>query len=103
GARARGGFDVDEGRTQPGDLRRKADGAGAEIVISVFDEAGQNLAERVFTADTHRPSRPRLTRDIGRSEHDRGGRVLVALPGATAAAVTEKAAPGAADPPRDRC
>src|SRR5215467_711199 len=100
---ALGLLDVGESRAQPGDLRREADGAGAEVVIAVFDEAGQKLAEGIFTADADRPSRARLARSIGGAEHDRGGRVLVALPGAAAADVAEKAVPGVADAAGDRC
>src|SRR5262245_58035976 len=49
---ALGLFDIDEGRPQPNDLRRERDLASTEIEIIVFDEAGQEIGEGIFAADT---------------------------------------------------
>src|SRR6266540_899300 len=94
--------DVGECRTQPGDLRRESNLASAEVVIVVFDEAGDDLGEGVFTADPDRPSRPRHARGIRGPEDDRRRPIIVALPGAAALDVAEEAIPGVADAAGDR-
>src|SRR5262249_39967108 len=94
---ALGLFDIDECRAQPGDLRRKRNLVGAEIVIVIFDEAGEKVGEGIFPADADGPSRARLARRISGSEDDRGRPIIVALPGAAAPDVAEEATPGVAD------
>jgi len=94
---ALGLFDIDECRAQPGQLRRKTNLTGAEIVIIIFDKAGQEVGEGIFTADTDGPSRPRLTRRISSPDYDRRRPIIVALPGAAALDVAEEAIPGVAD------
>src|SRR5262249_46419377 len=94
---ALGLFDIDECRAQPGDLRREGNLAGAEIVIAIFDEAGEKVGEGIFPADADGPSRARLARRISGPEDDRGRPVVVALPGAATPDVAEEATPGVAD------
>src|SRR5262249_54942259 len=94
---ALGLFDVDECRAYPGDLRREGNLARAEIVVVVFDEAGENVGEGVFTADADGPSRARLPRRESGPEDDRGRPIIVTLPGAAAPDVAEEAIPGVAD------
>src|SRR5437016_13005566 len=62
-----GFFDIGEGRPQPGHLRRERDLAGAEIEIIVFDEAGEEIGEGIFAADTDPEPRPGLARRISRA------------------------------------
>src|SRR5215471_4686806 len=94
---ALGLFDVDECRAQPGDLRREGNLAGAEIVVVVFDEAGEKVGEGIFPADADGSSRARLARRIRGPEDDRGRPIIVALPGAATPDVAEEATPGVAD------
>src|SRR5262245_30094000 len=94
---ALGLFDIDECRAQPGDLRREGNLAGAEIVIAIFDEAGEKVGEGIFPADADGPSRARLARRISGPEDDRGRPIIVALPGAATPDVAEEATPGVAD------
>src|SRR6516225_4057803 len=94
---ALGFFDIDECRAQAGDLRREGNLARAEIVIVVFDEAGEDVGEGIFTADADGPSRARLPRRVSSPEDDRGRPIIVALPGAAAPDVAEEAIPGVAD------
>src|SRR5262249_22416185 len=94
---ALGFFDIEECWPQPRDLRRERNLAGAEIVIVIFDEAGEDVGEGIFTADTDRPSRARLARRISGPEDDRGRPIIVALPGAAALDVAEEPTPGVAD------
>src|SRR6266542_3604741 len=95
---ALGFFDLDECRAQPSDLRREGNLARAEIVVVVFDEAGEDVGEGIFTADADGPSRARLPRRISSPEDDRGRPIIVALLGAAAPDVAEEAIPGVADP-----
>src|SRR5262249_20787987 len=94
---ALGLFDIDECRAQPGDLRREGNLAGAEIVIVIFDEAGEKGGGGKFPADADGSSRARLARRISGPEDDRGRPIIVALPGAAAPDVAEEATPGVAD------
>src|SRR5215471_2202746 len=94
---ALGLFDIDECRAQPGDLRREGNLAGAEIVIVIFDEAGEKVGEGIFPADAEGSSRARLARRISGPEDDRGRPIIVALPGAATPDVAEEATPGVAD------
>src|SRR4029453_3048085 len=94
---ALGLLDIDECRAPPGKLRRKANLARAEIVIIIFDEAGQEVGEGILTADTDDPSPPRLPRGLGGPDDDGRRPIIVALPGAAALDVAEQAIPGVAD------
>src|SRR5262245_16229459 len=94
---ALGFFDIDECRPQPRDLRRERNLAGAEIVIVIFDEAGEEVGEGIFPADADGPSRARLARRISGPEDDRGRPIFVALPRRTAPDVAEQAIPGVTD------
>src|SRR5262249_41103614 len=94
---ALGLVDIDERRAQTDDLRRESDLAGAEIVIIVFDEAGHDIGEGIFTADTDGPAPARLARPIPGAEDDRRCPIFVALPPRTAPDVAEQAIPGVAD------
>src|SRR5262249_46977000 len=94
---ALGLFDIDECRAQPGDLRREGNLAGAEIVIVIFDEAGEKASEGIFPADADGSSRARLARRISGPEDDRGRPIIVALPRAATSDVAEEATPGVAD------
>src|SRR6516162_2343472 len=84
-------------RVQAGDLRREGNLARAEIVVVVFDEAGEDVGEGIFTADADGPSRARLPRRVSSPKDDRGRPIIVALPGAAAPDVAEEAIPGVAD------
>src|SRR5262249_6905318 len=90
-------FDIDECRAQPSDLRREGNLARAEIVVVIFDEAGEDVGEGIFTADADGPTRARLPRRVSSPEDDRGRPIIVALPGAAAPDVAEEAIPGVAD------
>src|SRR5260221_4293179 len=94
---ALGLVDIDECRAQADDLRRESDLAGAEIVIIVFDEAGEDIGEGILAADTEGPARARLARRIRGPEPDRRCPIFVALPRRTAPDVAEQAIPGVAD------
>src|SRR5215831_14413096 len=94
---ALGLVDIDQCGTQADDLRRERDLAGAEIVIIIFDETGEDVGEGIFTADTDGPSRAHLARRIRGAEDDRGRPIFVALPRRTAPDVAEQAIPGVAD------
>src|SRR5262245_24868487 len=94
---ALGLFDIDECRAQPGDLRREGNLAGAEIVIVIFDEAGEKVGEGIFPADADGSSRARLARRVSGPEDDRGRPIIVALPGAATPDVAEEATPSVAD------
>src|SRR6266700_6637283 len=94
---ALGFFDIDKCRAQPGDLRREGNLARAEIVVVVFDEAGEDVGEGIFPADADGPSRARLPRRISSPEEDGRRPIIVALPGAAAPDVAEEAIPGVAD------
>src|SRR5262245_29415959 len=89
--------DIGECRAQSGDLRREADLGGAEIVIAILDEAGQEIGEGVFATDGDGPSRAGRARRIGRPENGRRRPIVVALPGATPPAVAETEMPSVAD------
>src|SRR5262249_19241491 len=92
--------DIDECGTQADDLRRERNLAGAEIVIVIFNEAGEDVGEGVFTADADGPSRACLARGIGSSEDDRGRPIIVALPGAATSRSSSKPGRPAAVPYR---
>src|SRR5262249_6503515 len=94
---ALGLFDIDECRAQPGDLRREGNLAGPEIVIVIFDEAGEKGGEGIMPADAHGSSRARLPRRESGPEDDRGRPIIVTLPGAATLDVAEEATPGVAD------
>src|ERR1700730_9157539 len=47
--------DIDECPAQPGYLRCESNSGGAEVVVIVFGEAGQELGEGVFPADPDVP------------------------------------------------
>src|SRR5215469_3775652 len=94
---ALGLVDIDECRAQADDLRRESDLAGAEIVIIIFDEAGEDIGEGILAADTDGPARARLARRIRGAEEDRRGPIFVALPRRTAPDVAEQAIPGVTD------
>src|SRR5262249_40505684 len=94
---ALGLFDVDECRPKPSDLRREGNLARAEIVIVIFDEAGENVGEGISPADADGSSRARLARRISGPEDDGGRPIIVALPGAATPDVAEEATPGVAD------
>src|SRR5262249_53407827 len=80
-----------------GELGREGDGGGAEIVIVLFDEAGETVGEGIFPADADGSSRARLARRISGPEDDGGRPIIVALPGAATPDVAEEATPGVAD------
>src|SRR5262249_22483460 len=94
---ALGFFDIDECRAQPSDLRREGNLPRAEIVVVIFDEAGEDVGEGIFTAHADDPTRARLARRVSSPEDDRGRPIIVALPGAAAPDVAEEAIPGVAD------
>src|SRR5260221_11197779 len=94
---ALGLVDIDECRAQADDLRRESDLAGAEIVIIVFDEAGEDIGEGILAADTDGPARARLARRIRGPKQDRGRPIFVALPRRPAPDVAEQTIPGVTD------
>src|SRR3984893_12650494 len=94
---ALGLVDIDECRTQADDLRRESDLAGAEIVIIIFDEAGEDIGEGILAADTDGPARARLARRIRGPKQDGRCPIFVALPRRTAPDVAEQAIPGVTD------
>src|SRR5262249_60941950 len=96
-------FDITERRAQPSDLRREGNLARAEIVVVIFDEAGEDVGEGIFTADADGPSRARLARRVSSPEDDGGRPIIVALPGAAAPDVAEEAIPGVADTAGHAC
>src|SRR5262249_47761381 len=87
-------FDVDECRAQSGNLRRERNLLGAEVVVVVFNKAGQDVGEGIFAANPDGPSGSCFTRNIGRSQHDRRGPKFITLPGATTLDVAKEAIPG---------
>jgi hypothetical protein len=95
--------DIGKGRAQSGHLRRETNLAGAEVVITVFNEAGQEVGEGIFTADTDGPSRPRLERRKSNPEHGRGCPIFVALPSAAGPDVAKEAIPGVTDTTGNGC
>src|SRR5262249_16124929 len=94
---ALGLVDIDECRAQAGDLRRESDLAGAQVVIIIFDETGEDVGKGIFAADNDGPARARLARRIRGPEEDGRGPIFVALPRRTAPDVAEQATPGVAD------
>src|SRR5262249_416640 len=94
---ALGLFDIDECRAQPGDLRREGNLAGAEIVIVIFDEAGEKVGEGIFPADADRSSPTRLPPPVTGPPHNPGPPIIVAPPGAPTPDVAEEATPSVAD------
>src|SRR5262249_36348663 len=82
---------------KPDDLGRETDLAGAEIVIIIFDEAGDDIGEGILAADTDGPARARLARRIRGAEDDRRCPIFVPLPRRAAPDVAEQTVPGVAD------
>src|SRR5260370_40827952 len=93
---ALGLVDIDECRAQADDWR-ESDLAGAEIVIIIFDEAGEDIGEGILAADTDGPARARLARRIRGPEQDRRCPIFVTLPRRTAPDVAEQAITGVTD------